>query len=147
MKKKAQTDIMGIGIAAILVIIFIAVIWGLQSSATTLSTSTNESFTSVNDTFVALTNDDFAVVSAVRNATQYALTVTTHYVVDYASGRINITTAGAALSVEGNTTHYADYTYRATGYVTNTIARLVLSFVTVMVAIGLIVFLAKGGKE
>jgi len=142
MKKKAQTDVIGMGIVAVLVIIFIAVIWGLQSSATTLSTSANESFTGVENTYVALTYDKWAACSAVRNATHDTLTETTDYVVNLDAGSINITTAGG-----GAGTYYADYTYKPVGYVTSSIARTVIGFVTVMVAIGLIVFLGKGGKE
>lgn len=140
--KKAQTDFVGVGIVAVLVIIFIAVIWGLQSSATTLSTTANESFTGVENTYVTLDNDAWAACSEVRNSTHDALTVTTDYVVDLNAGSINITTAGG-----GNGTYYADYTYRALGYVTSSMARTVIGFVTVLVAVGLLVFLGKGGKQ
>ena len=139
--KKGQTDLIGMGIVAVLVIIFIAVIWNLQSSATTLSTSANESFTGVENTYVALTYEDWAACSAVRNTTG-ALTVTTHYVVNLDDGSINITTAGG-----GAGTYYADYTYQPVGYIRSSMARTIVSFVAVMVAIGLIVFLGKGGKQ
>ncbi len=142
MKNKKGQDFVGVGIVAILVIIFIGVIWGLQSSATTLSTSANESFTGVENTYVALTYDKWAACSAVRNATNDALTVTTDYVADLTNGQINITTAGG-----GNGTYYADYTYKPLGYVTSSMARTVIGFVTVLVAVGLIVFLGKGGKQ
>ena len=140
--KKAQTVLEGMGIVAVLVIIFISVIWVLQSSATTLSTSANESFTGVENTYVALDNDAWSACSAVRNATHNALTVTTGYVVNLDDGSVNITTAGG-----GNGTYYADYTYKAVGYVTSAMARTVIGFVTVLVAVGLMVFLGKGGKQ
>ena len=140
--KKGQTDLIGMGIVAVLVIIFIAVIWNLQSSATTLSIGANESFTGVENTYVALDNEDWAACSAVRNGTGTVLTVTTDYVVNLDAGSINITTAGG-----GAGTYYTDYTYQPVGYIRSSMARTIVSFVAVMVAIGLIVFLGKGGKQ
>ena len=147
MKNKKAQDFIGVGIVAVLVIIFIAVIWGLQSSATTLSTSANESFTAVENTYVALDNDAWAACSAVRNINGTTLLGVGNYTTDLSGGRLNITTAGLAVDAGCGTTFYADYTYRAVGYVTSSMARTVIGFVTVLVAVGLLVFLGKGGKQ
>ena len=139
--KKAQIDLMGAGIVAVLVIIFISIIWGLQSSAVTQD--------SVTDT-ASLTQSVPFNITLTGNNPQTLTTVTNGTGVFPASNYTDGVTDSYVTILENTSqtgTVYVTYVDNQLGYVTSSIARLVLGFVTVMVAVGLIVFLVKGGKQ
>jgi len=141
MKKKAQTDYVGVGIVAVLVIIFIAVIWGLQGSATTQDSVTDTASLTQNVPFnITLSGNDPQTLTSVSNGTgtSAAGNYTDHVTDGYVTILDNTTQTG---------TTYVTYVDNQVGYVTSSIARTVLGFVTVLVAVGLLIFLGKGGKQ
>jgi len=120
----------------IICVILLGIIWSTVQTATTPTTVTNESFTGVENTYVALTYDEWTVCSAVRNATHDTLTETTDYVVDLSGGRLNITTAGG-----GNGTYYADYKYKEDSYMESSTSRMIIGYVPLMFAVVILVFI------
>lgn len=116
--------------AIILGAIFIGIIADQEEAITTPQSVSNESFTGVNATAVALTYDDMQAVSAVRNGTGSALTVTTHYTVDLTAGTITV--------LVGNGTYYADYTYYTDNYVANSATRSIMSLLVILFAVGVL---------
>lgn len=141
MKKKAQSDIMSIGIVAVLVIIFIAVIWGLVSSATNQESVTDTASLTQNVPFnITLTGNDPQTLSSVTNGTDTF--AASNYTDGVSDGYVTI------LDNETQTgTVYVTYLDNQVGYVTSSMARTVIGFVTALVAIGLLVYLGKGGKQ
>jgi len=136
MKSKGQAQF-AVFLVPIIAVILLGIIWSTVRTATTPTSVTNESFTGVENTYIALTYDDWAACSAVRNATNDALTVTTDYVVNLDAGSINITTAGG-----GNGTYYADYTYKEDSYMTSSTSRLVTGYIPVIFAVAVLIFVA-----
>jgi len=136
MKSKGQAQF-AVFLVPIIAVILLGIIWSTVRTATTPTSVTNESFTGVENTNVALTYDDWAACSAVRNATNDALTVTTDYVADLTNGQINITTAGG-----GNGTYYADYTYKEDSYMESSTSRLVTGYIPVIFAVAVLIFVA-----
>ena len=141
MKNKKAQDFIGVGIVAVLVIIFIAIIWGLQSSATTQDSITDTASLTQSVPFnLTLTGNDPQTLTTVTNGTG----------VFPASNYTDAVTDGYVTILENTSqtgTVYVTYADNQVGYVTNAIARLVIGFVTVLVAAGLLVFLGKGGKQ
>ena len=135
MKSKGQAQFT-VFLVPIIAVILLGIIWTTVRTATTPTSVTNESFTGVENTYVALAYDDWAACSAVRNATNDALTVTTDYVVDLTNGQINITTAGG-----GNGTYYADYTYKEDSYMESSTSRMVIGYLPVIFAVAVLVFI------
>ena len=141
MKNKKGQDFVGAGIVAVLVIIFISVIWGLQSSAVTQDSITDTASLTQNVPFnLTLSGNNPQTLTTVTNGTDtFAASNYTDAVTDgYVTILDNTTQAG---------TVYVTYVDNQVGYVTSSMARLVIGFVTVLVAVGLIVFLGKGGKQ
>ncbi len=116
-------------------IILIGVVWSSVQDSTTTTTVTNESFSGVNNTYVALTYDDWASSSAVRNGTGTELNSSTDYDVNLTSGSIKLLN-------QSNGTYYADYTYYPDGYIEGSMSRTILNYLPIMFAIALFVFLA-----
>ena len=137
MKKKGQGGVFAVFLVPIITVILLGIIWSTVQTATVPTSVTNESFTGIENTDVALTYDDWAAVSAVRNATNDAVTVTTGYVADLSSGSINITTAGG-----GNGTYYADYTYKEDSYMESSTSRMVTGYIPLLAAVVIFVFIA-----
>ena len=137
MEKKGQGGVFAVFLIPIITVILLGIIWSTVQTATVPTSVTNESFTGVENTYVALTYDDMAAVSAVRNSTHNALTVTTDYVVNLAAGSINITTAGG-----GNGTCYADYTYKDDSYMDSSIGRTIIGYLPVIFAVVILIFIA-----
>jgi len=140
MKSKGQAQFT-VFLVPIIAVILLGIIWTTVRTATAPTSVTNEAFTSVNDTYVALTYDDMVAVSAVRNINGTVLTETTHYVVDLTGGRINITTAGQAINGTSDYTCYADYTYKADSYMDSSTSRMVIGYLPVIFAVALLVFI------
>jgi hypothetical protein len=137
-----EKGLMAVFLVPIVAIILLGIIWSTVQTAVAPTTVANESFTGVNNTYVTLDNDDLIAVSAVRNGTQFALTVTTHYVTDLSGGRINITTAGAGLGTGSGSTYYVDYTYRADSYLASSTSRMIVGYLPLMAAVVIFVFIA-----
>jgi len=135
-----EKGVLAVFLVPIVAVILLGIIWSTVQTATVPTSVTNESFTGVENTYVALDNDNWAACSAVRNSTHHTLTETTDYVVDLSSGRLNMTTTGLAVNGTDNTT-YADYTYKADSYVDSSMGRTIIGYLPLMAALVLLVFI------
>lgn len=120
---------------------FIVIVVGMSLLGETANTTrpltnaltvTNESFTGVNATAVALTNGNHTSL-AVRNSTHDTLTITTHYTTNATAGTVTVLT--------GNGTYYADYTYEANTYQDSSATRSVISLIVVLFGIAVFALL------
>lgn len=127
------------GMVGMILIAFIVLILGInfltayadaQHDVINTGTVTNESFTGINATAVALTYDNMIAVSEVRNASNDALTITDDYTVNLTTGSITV--------LVGNGTYYADYTYYPDTYVQNSASRSIIGIILVLFAIGIL---------
>lgn len=121
-------------IALIVGVILVGVIADDVNENTQTDSTTNESFVALDNTFVALANDDLVSVSEVRNFTQDVLVLTTDYTVDLPGGRINISTIEFNPT---NTTYYADYVYERDLFVSNATARTLLNLIPLFFVLGI----------
>ena len=119
-----------IAIALIIGIALLSTVSDKTNEITSLQTETNESFTPINGTGVVLTNADVASISAIRNSTNEAQTVN----VDYT---LNATNAITMINNETGT-WYADYSYRADDYVTNSATRSITTLIIIFGALALL---------
>lgn len=126
-----------LGIGAVVAIIAISVIFGITSSATSISTMTNESFAGVYNTYVSLGYDDLVSITGLRNSTGSNKTSGTDFIADLGGGRINVSNAN-----DNNGTYYIDYTFRPTGYINDSMTRSVVNYSPMMLALALFVFIA-----
>ena len=128
-----------IGLITVFLIGFLAIVIGVNlltatadttSTLTSSQTATNESFTGINDTAVALSNTNIIAVSEIRNATHDEMTLTTDYTVN--------TTAGTITVLTGNGTYYADYTYFHGNYIEQDAARNMTALIIIMFAVAVL---------
>lgn len=106
-------------------------------TASTNSTATSESITPIVNVNTTLTYDDLEAVSSVSNGT--VTLATTEYTYYTEGGEFTLLNA-----THNNTALTVSYSYYDDGYVDSGIARLVLGFVTVIFAVGIMVFVMKG---
>jgi len=132
--------LLAVFLVPLIAVILLGIIWSTVQTATTGQSITNESFTAVNDTYVALTYDDWLACSAVRNVNGTTLG-TGNYTVDLAGGRINISTAGLAVDEGSGYTMYADYTYKADSYMEGSTTRMVIGYIPLIAAVVVLVFI------
>ena len=140
MQKKGQFLIGGV-IAAIVGIIMISLIWGMQTTASQTEDVTNESLTSlIVNISESLANDDVVTGSVtLLNTTTNTTIDPTNYTVSYRAGTITLLDTD-----HNNTDAYATYTYEPVGYIDSPIARLVLGFIAALLGVALIIWLMKG---
>ena len=126
-----------LGIGAVVAIIAISVIFGVTTSATSISTMTNGSFAGVYNTYVSLGYTDLVSITGLRNSTGNNKTSGTDFIADLSGGRINVSNAN-----DLNGTYYIDYTFRPAGYIHDSMARTVVNYAPMMLALVLFVFIA-----
>lgn len=133
--KKAEVEmIFGVVIGVIVAVLMLSLIWGMQTTATSTEGVINESFTAVANTWITLDNPDIVEGTlTVENQTDGVIG-SGNYTVDYTLGRINVT---------DDLNYNTSYTYEPVGYIDSPMARLVVGFIAVMLAVGIIVYLAK----
>lgn len=136
-----EKGILAVFLVPIMCVILLGIVWSTVQTATTIQTVTNESFTAVNDTHVALTYDGWVACSAVRNVNDTTLG-TGNYSVGLSGGTINITTAGLAVDNGSGFTHYADYTYKDDSYMESSMSRTVIGYLPIIFALAMLVFIA-----
>ena len=117
----------------IIAVILLGIIWSTVQTATVPTAVTNESFAGVTNTYVALTYDDWAACSAIRNGTHETMGIG-NYTVNLAAGSVNLTSASG--------TYYADYTYKADSYLTSSMSRTIVGYLPLIFAIVIFVFIA-----
>ena len=141
MNKKAQ-GLTGVIIAAIIGVIMLSIIWGIQTAATEYAEQTDTwTVTAIPVNFTLSQDIGIALVSVVNStgdaldASNYTAAITDEYVTMLDNESF------------GGTTVDITYTYQQVGYVTSPIARLVVGFVAALLAVGLIVFVVKGKSD
>jgi hypothetical protein len=132
-----QKGIIALGVTVMIAVIILSVIFSITFTATNTASVTNESFTGIVNSYVALENDNWASVSEVRNASHDALVENTDYEVDLVAGAINITTGNDG-------TYYADYTYYPDMYITSGTSRMLVSYIPVILAVVIMMLVAAG---
>jgi len=143
MYKKGQKAVFAVFLVPIITVILLGIIWSTVQTATVPTAVTNEAFTSVNDTFVALDYNDWVECSAVRNINGTTLGAAAgNYTVSLSGGSINVTTAGLGIDAGSGYTMYADYTYRADSYVDSSLGRTIVGYLPIMFALVVFVFIA-----
>ena len=143
MKKKGE---IGFGpiIGVIVALIMLSLIWGLQRSATNYETLRDTAALGTQSVPFNITlsgNDPQALVSVANNTVANATTTTD------SSNYTDYVSAGY-LQIDDNTTLLAatlhiTYTNQHVGYISGATTRLIVGFIAVMLAIGIIVWLVK----
>lgn len=141
MQKKGE---IGFGpiIGVIVAVIMISLIWGLQTSATNYETVVDTAATQVVAFNISLSgNDPQALTSVANNSVANATTT-------LSSGNYTDYVSDGYLQIDNNVTQYGPtlyvtYTNQQVGYITGATTRLVIGFIAVMLAVGIIVWLVK----
>ena len=131
--------IVGVGVV-------LPVISDVITKQTTIYTVTNESLGSLSSVPTVVQTTNYPVVSAsetlLLDNTTHNVTLTrnqNYTVVSYDEGKFNITTLGG---LGGTVTAYADYQWHYSNYISSGIARTVLTYLPVIIAIVLFVAVA-----
>ena len=140
MKKKGQ--LMGGIMTAVIAIIFLGVIWGIQSSATNYEEAIESQAITVVPVNISLAQDKPIALVNIVNSTGTTID-SSNYTDAVSSGYIEMLDN----SSWGGGTATVTYQYQHVGYISSAIARLVVGFITVLLAVGIIVFLMNKGRE
>ena len=142
--KKGGLGFAGIVIGVVVAVVMLSLIWGLQSSATNYESHTDTQSIGAIPVNITLTQDRTIALTSVLNSTGDAWNANNY--TDYvSSGYVTI------LANSSNDTGYASasvtYTYQQTGYINSPIARLVVGFIALMLACGIIVYIMKTKQD
>lgn len=147
MKLNKKGDLVSLAIGAAIAVVLLSIVWSLQVTATHSSTINvnNESFTGVNGTWVDLDNDGIInSTTVVANQTATAFVNPVNYTIDAVNGRINLF---SNMGVLNSGLYNITYNYTNDSYITSPIARLVVGFIVILLAVGIVIALVKGRED
>lgn len=136
MNKKGQAGfILGVGMTVLLIVITLSIIYSFMSeNSLNILDVLNESVTLSSGTGY-LDNDDLTAVSELRNSTMDVVTEECNITLE--TGYLQCNTSAFTDNL-----CYADYSYKPDGYVDSPLARILLSFLPIILATISLIFVA-----
>ena len=134
-----NTTLVGAFMTVLVAVIVFSVFSGINTSLTTTTTIANETHEGLGESYL-ITNIPVDSITSIRNVTNEAQTFSTPD--DY---NITLATGNVTMIREGNFSNY--YEYQPSGYITNTQSRNLFTYIAILLAIVILVFIISMIKD
>ncbi len=146
MNKKGQGVIIGMSIAAILLVVILGVIFSTINDQISETPVEDDTFTAINLTCVRFTNDCYLAGSlTTENTTSVPVVATTASMTECGDSSLRLFGASVNIQNESNvsTSQNASYTEVSCGFIAGGTTRTLITIISVLLAIVILVFIVN----